>query len=373
MEVQNKLAQFRLKRGISASRLASLIGVSRQTIYAIESSSYVPNTAVGLKLARALDVPLEDIFQLERDTPHPPHTEEVMLLPEDDTPHAGQPLRLCRVNGRLVATVPESGTLGLPPIDAVLVEEAGKGKSASAKAKVLEDGWQQDNRLLIAGCDPSAALVAHHLQRKGFELIITYQNSSRSLELLKQGFVHMAGTHLLDKKTGESNLPKVVQMFGKNSVAVIAFAVWEEGIVVGHGNPKNIAGIADFARRDVRITNREAGAGCRFLLDSLLQNLGIGTDAVKGYDRIALGHLPAARQVQSGESDCCISTRAAAQVFALDFIPLTTKRYDLVVRRNHLKLPYVQALIEMLGKTSFRRELESATSYDMHAAGDRIL
>jgi putative molybdopterin biosynthesis protein len=333
----------------------------------------VPNTAVGLKLARALEVSVDDIFQLERATPPTPRAETVSLLLEDVCLRRGQPLRICNVNGRLMATVPESGTCGLPPADAVLAQDTGKDKRTPARAKIIDQGWQHDSRFLLAGCDPSAALVARHLQRKGFDMVIAYQNSSRALKLLKQGLIHIAGTDLLDKKTGESNLPKVIQMFGKNSVAVIRFAVWEEGIVVARGNPKGITGIADLARRNVRITNREAGAGCRLLFDMLLQSLGIKPEAVKGYTRIAFGHLPAARQVQSGESDCCISIQAAARIFGLDFVPLITNRYDLVVHRNHLKLPQIQALVEMLGQTAFRRELEVATGYDMHAAGGRIL
>lgn len=372
VEVHSKLAEIRRKRGMSASRLASLAGVSRQAIYAIESASYVPNTTVGLKLARALDVPLEEIFELELDTPRPLRTTEVIPILDGEELRAGQPLQLCLVNRRPVAVVPESSAQGLSRVDAVLMEDSSKAK-ATARVKVLDESWREDNRVLIAGCDPSATLVAHRMQPKGFDLVITYQNSSRALDLLKDGLVHIAGTHLSDKKTGESNLPQVARMFGKNSVAVIAFAVWEEGVVVARGNPKNITGIADFARRDVRITNRELGAGCRFLLDSNLQKLGIVPEAVKGYDCIALGHLPAARQVKIGESDCCISTRAAAQVFALDFIPVASKRYDLVIRKNNLRLPQVQVLIEILGKTAVRREIESVTGYDMQASGERIL
>jgi len=229
------------------------------------------------------------------------------------------------------------------------------------------------NRILIAGCDPAAALTARCLQRKGIELIVSYQNSSRALELLKKGFVHIAGTHLPDRKTGASNLPEVVRIFGKTSVAVFSYAVWEEGIVVDHGNPKSIAAISDLKRRDVRMTNREKGAGCRSLLDSELKKLGIDAKTVKGYDHVVHGHLPAAREVKAKTSDCCISTRASAQALGLDFVPLATKQYDLVVLQSHLALPPVQALIEMLGQSAFRREMEAATSYDMHLAGNRIL
>ena len=55
MEIANRLAEFREKRGFSAAALAKNIRVSRQTIYAMEAGDYVPNTAVALKLARTLE------------------------------------------------------------------------------------------------------------------------------------------------------------------------------------------------------------------------------------------------------------------------------------------------------------------------------
>ncbi len=372
-EVQNHLSELRRKRGFSAAQMASMVGVSRQTIYAIEAETYVPNTLLGLKLAHALDVKVEEIFSLREDAAPSSTIQAVEFLPEHELTHPGQPLRLCNVNGRPIAVPAEAGFWELPSADAVLAEKTSDRGPVIAKARVIDDDWQQDNRILIAGCDPAAALAARCLQRKDIELIVSYQNSSRALELLKKGFVHIAGTHLPDRKTGASNLPEVVRLFGKSSVAVFAYAVWEEGIVVDHGNPKSIAAISDLARRDVRITNREKGAGCRSLLDSELKKLGIDAKSVKGYDHVVYGHLPAAREVKAKASDCCISTRAAAQTLGLDFVPLAKKQYDLVMLQSHLALPRIQAFIEMLGQSAFRRELEAATAYDMHMAGSRIL
>ena len=53
--VINNLVQFRRKRGLTAIELAKEIGVTRQTIYAMETGAYVPNTTVALKLAQVLD------------------------------------------------------------------------------------------------------------------------------------------------------------------------------------------------------------------------------------------------------------------------------------------------------------------------------
>lgn len=54
MPVRNRLSAIRQNRGVAAAELAKRVGVSRQTIYAIESGSYIPNTTVALRIAREL-------------------------------------------------------------------------------------------------------------------------------------------------------------------------------------------------------------------------------------------------------------------------------------------------------------------------------
>jgi molybdate-binding protein len=57
----------------------------------------------------------------------------------------------------------------------------------------------------------------------------------------------------------------------------------------------------------------------------------------------------------------------------LTFLPLAEKPYLLVLRRVHLDLPPVQALVETLGRAAFRREVEACIGYDMRTAGDRLV
>ena len=375
-EIENHLGTLRQKRGISAAQLARTVGVTRQTIYAMEAGNYVPNTAVALRLAQALDVKVEDLFTLPQAEPAGLRSEEVTLLPGSEALHPGQPVQLCRVNKRLVASPPSPVPWYFPVSDAVVV-------SASAPSKVPKNGRTDvhifdavddfRNRILIAGCDPGISVLAHHLQSSGVELVLAHRNSSQSLKLLKEGCVHIAGTHLRDESSGESNLPEIGRMFPRNAVAVITFAVWEEGIVTAPGNPKNVKSIEDLARRDVAIVNREKGAGSRALLDSALKRLRLDSKNVRGYNRIAPGHLQAAWQVQSGEADCCIATRAASRVFGLGFIPLVSERYDLAIRRQHLDMPGIQVLLDTLNRSNYRRELESLGGYDTRAAGQRLL
>jgi molybdate-binding protein/DNA-binding XRE family transcriptional regulator len=374
MEVRTNLAEIRAKRGIAAAQLATQIGVSRQTIYAIEAGTYLPNTAVSLKLARILDTSVEELFQLEQEHETIEETAEVFILGGTASLPAGQTLRLASVNDHLVAVVPDPASWGLQPTDAVFLAPIhGSKNSVNATVRVLSDTWKNPSRILLAGCDPSASLLAHSLERLGFELVIAYENSSRALDLLHEGLVHVAGTHLVEKVGSKTDLLPITKMFSRSSVAVLSFAMWKEGLLVAQGNPKKIAGIEDLARKDIQITNREPGAGCRRLLDDLLKKHGIASGKVRGYDRITLGQLPAARLVLSGEVDTCISTQAAASSMGLDFLPLAEKPYLLVLRRAHLDLPPVQSLVETLGRAAFRREVEACIGYDMRTAGDRLV
>ena len=108
------------------------------------------------------------------------------------------------------------------------------------------------------------------------------------------------------------------------------------------------------------------------MLDSQLQKAHVAPRAVKGYQNIAAGHLPAAWQVKNGHADCCLATKTAACVFGLDFIPLENERYDLVIREQNLNHPSVQILLDTLSRTAFRRELEGLGGYDTRSAGDRL-
>ncbi|MFN7994864.1 MAG: substrate-binding domain-containing protein [Bryobacteraceae bacterium] len=375
--IRNNLALHRQKRGLSVAEVAKRAGVSRQTVYAMESASYVPNTAVALHLARILEVSVEDLFCLDEPASASLRVERATLLPQTPAPAAGTPVQLCRVDRRLMASAPSALPWYLPTADAVLLDagsRAGKtrrGGPASVQLFHGEDDLR--HRILIAGCDPGISVLARHVQRAGVELVIAQRNSSQALQLLKQRAVHVAGTHLRDQASGESNLPAIEKLFTRKSIAVIALAMWEEGIVLARGNPKSIHSAADFARADVSIANREPGAGSRALLDTQIQKLGIPGSAIRGYDHLAGGHLAAAWQVYSGAADACIATRAAARAFGLEFIALASERYDLAIRAEHMDFPPVQALLDTVGKAAFRRELEGLGGYDTRSAGLRVL
>lgn len=368
ISIQNHLHAVRGARGIAAAQLARLAGVSRQTIYAIEAGDYIPNTSLALLLARVLEVPVEELFSLEGDPPPLPKPVPVELLGAPALP--GQPVQICQVGRKLLGVAAEPQAMALPLADGVIASDY--GAPGSAPVQLFDDPVVHEKRLLVAGCDPGISLLAQQLVREGVELVHASCSSAQALEWLKEGKVHVAGSHLKDTHTGEYNVAAVKALFPRGGMQVVTFAIWEQGLVVARGNPKSIRSAADLARPNISIVNRESGAGSRQLLDEQLAAQGVNSSVVHGYRRIAHGHLPAAMAVAHGEADCCLATRAAARAFGLDFLPLATERYDLVFHRKAAELPAVQSLLQSLNRSALRRRLEVLAGYDTSRTGREV-
>lgn len=63
--MKNTIKIERALKSITQEDLAKKIGVSRQTINAMEAGKYVPSTVLALKIAKYFDKKVEDIFELE--------------------------------------------------------------------------------------------------------------------------------------------------------------------------------------------------------------------------------------------------------------------------------------------------------------------
>ena len=64
--LRNRLRLARAEKGLTQENLASLVGVTRQTIIAIEKGQYCPSAKLALLLAKALGKSFEDLFYLDK-------------------------------------------------------------------------------------------------------------------------------------------------------------------------------------------------------------------------------------------------------------------------------------------------------------------
>ena len=182
--------------------------------------------------------------------------------------------------------------------------------------------------------------------------------------MLAKGGVHVAGIHLRDPKSGEYNLKPVRDTIGRRPLMVVNFARWELGLAVAARNPLGIRGFADLMRPQIRIVNREIGAGARLALDEALEDFGLQSQRIKGYTRELPGHLEVAEAIASAEADAGVTIRVAAEAYGLAFIPLREERYDLVVLEDETGLGPVKTMLEALNSRRFAGEINQLCAYD---------
>ena len=67
MALRNRLKELRARHDLTQEALAEMVGVSRQSIISIEKGRYSPSVTLALRIARILQVPLEEAFWLDDD------------------------------------------------------------------------------------------------------------------------------------------------------------------------------------------------------------------------------------------------------------------------------------------------------------------
>jgi excisionase family DNA binding protein len=251
------------------------------------------------------------------------------------------------------------------------LEESAQGGMAEARRK----SRRVEGAFLAAGSnDPILDLLQSHLRRThpDFYLFGAATGSAAGLKALDRGHTDIAWSHLYHPDTGEYTLPylpRYVTSF--EPVAVTVFSR-ELGFVVRRGNPRGLAGFADLARPEVTIVNRQEGAGTRLLLDQRLGDLGIPSDAVRGYRREAVTHLEVGLAVLSGEADTGLASSSVANILNLEFIPVTWERFDMVLSRETFFGPGAQAILETLRSGEFRRRVSHLGAYDFEQTGEIV-
>lgn len=368
-ELQNQLKAVRTRLGLSQQELATTAGVARQTIGGIEAGTYALSLTVALRLAKALGCTIEELFWLESDLPT---VEAVPLasIPQSSTVRVA----LAQVENRWIAA-PLIGEQAFRQ-EMVPADGIGTWNKATGRLSVqlLDTPEVLSQTIFLAGCTPALSLWARSAERwhPGLRVPWIHANSTVALDRLARGEVHVAGVHLFDPKTGEENIPFVRHAMRGIPTVLVTLGVWEEGLLLPPGNPKNIQRCSDLAQAGITLVNREKGAGVRLLLDFLLEEEGVDPATIVGYDRTVAGHLEVAAEIHQGRADAGISTAAIAAAYGLSFVPLRSTRYDLAIRKTSLDHVPMQQLLSTLHHRWVRSQLAVLGGYDTSRTGEII-
>ena len=65
--LNNRIKELRARNNLTQAQLAEAVGVTRKTINTVENRVFIPSTVLALKLAKALDVSVEELFSLKEE------------------------------------------------------------------------------------------------------------------------------------------------------------------------------------------------------------------------------------------------------------------------------------------------------------------
>jgi putative molybdopterin biosynthesis protein len=249
----------------------------------------------------------------------------------------------------------------------------GIGAGAEVNVELLREKDEIGNTVVCIGShDNSLDLLANVLKKNypGFSLSSAHVGSMGGLIALKKGEAHMAGTHLLDEKTGEYNVPYLQRLLGDKGIVLMNLVYRQQGLMVIKGNPKKIISFEDLLREDVVFINRQGGSGTRLLTDKYLREKSIPSAAIKGYEREEYTHMGVASAVLTGIADTGMGILAAARALGLDFIPLAKERYDLAIMKDYMDNGPVSAVLRIIREDqNFRTSVEKLGGYDVADMG----
>ena len=228
----------------------------------------------------------------------------------------------------------------------------------------------EDTVVVVGSHDNSLDLLADLMARRGQgRLSSSNVGSMGGLMALKKGVSHVAGAHLLDTATGVYNRAYIDRFLSDLPVKQVNLVCRDQGLIVPKGNPRNIRGLEDIQGGKLRFLNRQQGSGTRILLDYRLDQLGLEPNTIEGYANEEFTHMAVAVAVLTGAADTGLGIYAAAKALELDFIPVVTEQYDLIIPEAYFHWNQMQNLLNTIRSDAFKTGVAALGGYHTEKTG----
>lgn len=312
-------------KALTAQDVASVLQVSKNTVYSLAKTGALPSFHVGRKLRFSLD-DVQTFIDASRRT---------------------------RRKGAPGATDGDPGTE--PPV-----------------GPTTDRGLASD-AFVIGGRDMLLDILANFLSNAGVRVLRSYRSAYQELTGLYLGSVQAAAVDLWDSSTDSYNLPYVRRLVPGTPVVVLHLASRWQGLLVRKDDPLELGTWSDLVHTPVVLANREKGSGPRVLLDEHLRLLEADPYAIKGYEREIVSDLAQGMLIARGDADGGVGTeRVFHQIDGLDYRPLQQEVLALVVAKTQTTRRIIRTVQSLLGSDLFRRELIALSGYDFAHMGARL-
>jgi molybdate-binding protein len=255
------------------------------------------------------------------------------------------------VNGRTLLYPAETTAAGV-------VEHDGASVKGERQYRVRPGA---EKTLILACCDPAAALLASDIRRQtGIRVIILQRSSQEALSLLAQGLIHAAGIHLATNRGPRGNQRAVRDHF-QTECQLLRVARWQEGLAVAEG--LGVQSVNSAVRGRLRWVGRQTGSAARACQDELLE----GRPPPR---KQARDHRSVADAIRNGWADAGICLRLVSEEAGLRFLPVRQEIYEWCLPSGGPDDLLLRALRDTVQSLSYRNLVKDLPGYDARECGE---
>ena len=229
-----------------------------------------------------------------------------------------------------------------------------------------------EGALLAAGSnDPVLDMLLTTVKKDhpDFNIFSANTGSVGGLQSLNTGLTDIAFSHLLDPQTGDYNTPYLKEYCSDTHPVVVNMFYRQVGFMLVKSRVGIFKGWESLTHKKVRFINRQQGSGVRLLIDHELEERGMSGDDIKGYHDEVYTHFEVGLALVSGEADVGIASAAVAKILDLDFQPIISERFDMILDKNTFFQPAVQTFMEALKSDQFKNRVSKIGHYDFKDTG----
>ena len=200
-------------------------------------------------------------------------------------------------------------------------------------------------------------------------LELRYRTGIEALASLDRGECDLAGFQVPVAEYEKPILQRYLRWLDPDRMLLLHLAERNTGLFVQPGNPKNILSASDLVRPDVRFVNRQIGSSTRFLVQLMLDRLGIDPKDVTGFDSGEFTHMAIAAHIASGMADVGIGVETAAWRCGLEFIPLARERYFFGINKDLVGTQSLQRLLDLMNGEAYQDYVRNLVGYNCSLMG----
>jgi putative molybdopterin biosynthesis protein len=272
---------------------------------------------------------------------------------------------LLRIKERKVYDLANSGSIPctkatgklLFPRDAI--EEWLERRSAGSKTA----GQKPRPNVFLGSHDP---ILDWALRESGCGIATYFDGSNDGLDRFEKREGIATGLHLYDPLTRSWNTPFIAERFAGAGAVLVEWSKRQRGLVIARGSAAPLREVKDLTGRS--FAPRQEQSGSQHLFAHLLEEAGLSAGDLKMTAPLRT-EVDAALAVLEGQADACFGLQSVASQYGLDFIPLVTERFDLLVDRHGWFEPPFQLFLDFCRSDSFARKTGALAGCDFTQFG----